>query len=313
MTGASALGTSSFFLFTDKSTYSVSGPDGQSLSSPTLLAAVGCSAPGSVSVYQDAIFFLDDNYQIRRFAYGQSQFYFYQNVNSYQLMQPISKRVVDDQTRAIPPSRVVNAVGCAVYDRYYFAYTPPGGSTNTLMLVFDETIGSFVLDTPTVSTATVEGMCPTVIGGQKGVFCQSSDLQCYEWENPASSAPVSVALGSGAMNPGGFGKTFFGRVGVVADVQTGQTLSITKNLIAGGNSYGTVASDVSSIDMATQVSGGQVFRWDSKTNAISETAPAGMDALSCQLSLGPLAMTPGSRILAIVQEQAPSAPGADAL
>jgi hypothetical protein len=313
VTGTSALGQNNFFLWTDRSTYAVSGPDGQSLSSPTLLASVGCSAPGSVAVYQDSIFFLDDNYQIRKFGYGQSQFYFYQNVNSYQLMQPISKRVVDDQTKGIPASRVQFAVGEAAYDRYYFAYTPPGGSSNSLMLIWDATIGCWIQDAPTVSGATTEAICPTVTGGTKTVYCQSSDLDNYQWENSSSSGTVNVKIQSAAMNPGGFSKTFFGRVGLVADIQAGQSLTVAKTLIAGGNAYGTVSSDSSSIDMATGVSGGQVFRWDSKsTLGGTETGPTGMNALTCQITFGPLAMTPGSRIFAIVQEQSPAAPGADA-
>jgi hypothetical protein len=312
--GAAALGTSNLFLFTDKSIYNIQGPDGLSLSQPSLLASIGCSAPDSVALYRDSIFFVDDNYQITKFSYGQSQFYFYQNVNSYQLLQPISKRVVDDQTRAIPPARLASAVGCAVYDRYYLGYTPAGGSTNSLMLVFDMTIGSFVLDTPTVSGMTAEAMVPCTIGG-RSVYCQSSDLQCYEWENTSSSSPVSVEVSSPAMNPGGFAKSFFGRVGVVMDAQgTGVSLPISKILIAGGNSYGTVNSDSSSIslDPAT-VSGGQIFRWDSKTLVDSTTGPAGMSALTCQIVLGPISMTPATRILAIVQEQTTASPGADAL
>ncbi len=314
VTGASALGTNSVYLFTDKSTYSIQGTDGQSLSSPSLLASVGCSAPGSVATYQDSIFFLDDNYQIRKFGYGKSSFYFYQNVNSYELMVPISKRVVDDQLRAIPSNRVSSAVGCAVYDRYYFAYSAPLGTTNTLMLVWDETIGSWVQDTPTAGACTVEDICPTVVGGLKKVYCQSSDRQCYDWENLSSSTAVAAKVSTCAMNPGGFGKTFFGRVGLVADVQAGQTLAVSKALIAGGMQYGTANSEASSIDMSTSVSGGQVFRWDSKTLAADgNTAPAGMSGLTCQITLGPLSMTPGSRIFAIVQEQKPASPGADML
>lgn len=311
VSGASALGTSSFYLFTNASTYNITGPDGVSLSSPTLLASVGCSAPDSIAVYRDSIFFLDDNYQIIKFSYGQSQFYFYQNVNSYQLMLPLSKRVVDDQTRAIPASRLAFAQGCAVYDRYYFAYTPGGGTANTLMLVFDMTTGCFVQDTPTVGGMSAEAMCPCTIGG-RSVYCQSIDRQCYEWENTASAVPVSASVVSGAMNPNGGDRTFFGRIKLVADVQSGQTATLTKYLIAGGDTpYGSASTDVTYVDMATGVSGGQVYRYDWRVSG-GANVPGGNQGLSCQIGLA-LAMTPGSRIFAIENEQMASSPGADSL
>ena len=309
--GAAALGSSNMFLFSNASIYNITGPDGQSLSSPTLLASVGCSSPDSVAIYQDSIFFQDDNYQIRKFGYGKSQFYLYANVNSYELMPMISRRVIDDYLKAIPNSRIGNSVGCAGFDRYYFGFTPTG-STNSKGFVWDETIGSFVLDS-FPGTATAESICSTIVGGTKAIIVQSSDKQVYVWENSSSSSTVNASLTTGSLNPNGSEKTFFGRVKMIADVQSGQSMPIVKNLLAGGSPTGSAATDSSSIDMSTGITGNYVYRYDSKVLTDGTMGPAGQQAVTCQFAFGSIPMVPGTNIYSIEVETMPATPGADSL
>jgi hypothetical protein len=299
----SGLSANAIFMFSQKSIWVISGFDGYSLSQPNKIAEVGCSAPKSISYYKDALFWLDDNLQIRRFSYGRASLYGYTNANAYDLMPAISKQVVSDRTTGIPVGRLAWACGVATFDRYYLFYTPSGSSTNVRALVFDETIGVFVEDTLSVGG---EAVC---VGGfaanGKQILFQGLDGGVYWHENPGSSAAVGCSLVTRELSDGMWNPMFFGRIGVVIDrAGSAGSMSITKTLKPVG------ATDSSSIDLYTipvnQSGVAQQWRWDSRA---SSTQP-GLGGVSSVAAMS-WTMTPGTRLYSIVQEVQKGIAGAD--
>jgi hypothetical protein len=213
---ASQLNAQTIFFWSQNKTYAIAGFDAFSLTQPSVIAEVGCCAPWSIVQYKDAIWWLDDNYQIRKFMYGRAFLYGYSGAYGYDLMPAISKRVVDDQTGGIPTSRLANAFGVASFDRYYLSYTPNDGSFNTRTLVFDETVGGFVQDTTTVG---MEAVKYADLSTGRVLVYQGSDGAFYTHEDVNSSTPHKTSVTTGMITDKVWGDTFYGRVGMVADTQ----------------------------------------------------------------------------------------------
>jgi hypothetical protein len=282
---ASVLGASTVFLFTDKRTYSFSGFDGYALARPGSPYAVGCTARGSIQTYKDAIFFLDDQGQQRRFAYNYA--------GTEEAMRPISRRVVDDITRSIPASRLPFVTSGIYQDRYYMGYTPSGGSENTRALVWDEYVAGYMQDTATSEVA----FAVATLSGVVLLLAQGSDGKIYSHEDPASSTAVTVAIQFPELHVRMWDSMFYGRFGVVLDKQGSGSATITKTM----RPDGTV--DTSAIALSTGTS--TVWRWDNRSGA-----PPGASGVSCLVQYS-APMTPASRIYGAVIERTPGGSGAD--
>jgi hypothetical protein len=302
VTSGGSLSANTVWMFSTAKTRMLSGFDCYSLSNPTADFDIGCSAPGSVAAYKDAIFWLDDVGQIRRFSYGRAALYGYSGSYGYDLAPAISKRVVSDRTTAIPTAALPWATGFCTFDRYYLLYTPAGDATNLRILVYDETIGCFVEDT--LATACQGAAVANLSGPQ--LLLQGLNGHVYRHENPGSSAVHGVALTAREISDGMWNPMFFGRIGVVIDAQSGETMSVTKTFKPTGN------TDSSSIDLSTlpvnQTSAPQMWRWDSRATS---TQP-GLNGVASVAAMS-WTMTPGTRLYSIVQEVQKAIAGADQL
>jgi hypothetical protein len=297
-----ALASATVFFWTETKCYALSGFDGYSLSQPSTVMEVGCSAPGSVAQYKDAIFFLDDNQELRRFSYGRAFLYGYSNSYAYDLAHAISKRVVDDQTRGIPAGRLPWVQGCATFDRYYMAYSTAGTTQNGYVLVWDETIGAFVQDS---LPAGAESCCYSLLSSGRSMLLAGSNGHVYTHEDPSSAAAHTVALSTGMLHDKGWSPKFFGRVGLVMDVQSGQSATVTRTLRP-------VGTESTSIDLhtlpANQSSVNQQWRWDT----LATSTQPGVSGVACQIGLS-WTMTPGTKLYALVIEIQEALAGADQL
>ena len=300
VTSSGSLSANTVFMLSNVKTRMLAGFDGYSLSQPQADFDLGNEAPHSISAYKDAIFWLDDVGQIRRFSFGRAALYGYSGGAAYDLAPAISKRVVSDRTTAIPSASLPWVTGLTTFDRYYLFYTPSGGTTNTRALVFDETIGVFVEDTFSFG---VQGACVAKVNGTQ-ILLQGSDGHIYVHENANSTAAHFVNLVTREISDGMWNPLFFGRIGVVIDAQSGQSMSLTKTLKPTG------ATDSSTIDLHTlpvnASAAPQMWRWDSRATS---TQP-GLSGVASIASLS-LTMTPGTRIYAITQEVQKAIAGAD--
>lgn len=184
---ASDLGSTTILIYTDRATYIVSGFDGYSLSKPSKVLNSGTFSPFSVAAYKQYTYWLDDNRQVRKYTAGAW------NYPGQDPSQAISRRVVDDQTKAVPGSYLGNVVGLASYDRLYFAYAPSGGTTNTNMLVWDEVMQMWLLDTLPVGA---QAMCNFDNAGVRQVLFLGSDAHVYQHEATGTAGTVAVRLTS---------------------------------------------------------------------------------------------------------------------
>lgn len=301
VTSSGSLSANTVWMFTQVKTRMLAGFDGFSLSQPQADFDIGCSMPASVDAYKDAIFWGDDNLQMRRFSYGRAALYGYSGSYGYDLAPAISKRVVSDRTTTIPVVSLPWVCGLATFDRYYFFYTPAGQTVNNRCLVFDETIGCFVEDT--LSVGAQSAVVANLASGRQILF-QGSDSHVYRHENSTSTTSHAVALTTRELSDGMWNPTFFGRVGVTIDAQSGQTMSLTKTLKPTG------ATDASTIDLATlpvnASAAPQMWRWDSRATS---TQP-GLNGVSSQIAMT-WTMRPGTRLYSIVQEVQKTIAGAD--
>jgi hypothetical protein len=293
----SALNSQTVFFWTQTKTYACGGFDGYSLSRPAVVFEIGCSAPCSVAQYKDAIFWLDDNRQIRRFTYGRSFLYGYSNANAYDLAPAISRMVVDDQTSAIPQAQLKWVRGLATYDRYYLFYSPSGGTSQTLALVLEETLQAFVRDSLSVGA---QGACAADLSAGRTLLLAGADGAVYTHEDVTSGANVSVQVTTREVSAQMWNPQFFGRVGLVMDVQAGQTCSVT--VAVKPNQV-----DSSTLDLSTSATG-QVWRWASRATS---TQP-GLHGVSGQVNLQ-MSMGAGTHLYGLAIETTTSLPGPDQL
>lgn len=300
VTSSGSLSANTVFMFSNTKTKMLAGFDGLSLSQPQADFDIGNESPASLAVYKDAIFWLDEIGQIRRFSWGRALGY--SGGDGYDLAPAISKQVVSDRTTTIPSASVPWVCGLATFDRYYLFYTPSGQTKNNRCLVYDETIGVFVEDTFSV------GMQSAVLASVNGkqILMQGTDGKIYVHENQSSSATHTISLTTRELQDGMWNPLFFGRIGVVMDAQSGQTMTLTKSLKPNAE------TDSSTIDLHTipvnESSAPQMWRWDSRSGS---TQP-GLSGVSSIIALS-CTMTPGTRIYSLVEEIQASGGGADQL
>lgn len=120
----SMLGTTLTQLFTDKGLWNVNPVSIGTSYFLTRTGSIGCASPQSVAEAHQIAYFLDTDRQIRQIVGAVSK--------------PISVGTVADKLAVIPIARLLFTNGAWFQNRYFFAYTPVGGTTNTRILVYSE-------------------------------------------------------------------------------------------------------------------------------------------------------------------------------
>ena len=293
-TAGGTLGAYTVWAWTQTKTYMIQGFDCYSLSTPNEIAEVGVSCPNSACAYKDVIWFLDDNLQLREFRYGRAAWFGI--AAGIEMMPAISRFVVDNITTAIPKALWQWVQGVAVFDRYYLAYPTPANASNLDMLIYEETRQCFIGDTLTEPAQVMDYI--DVPAGRFLVYGGGGSLSTHE--DVTSTTPQPVTLYTREGSSGMWDCLLWGRVGIVMDVQSGETLNITRVIKPN-------LTDASTLDLSTNATG-QVWRWDTRSG---DTVP-GQSGLSCQLQMT-WTMTPGTRLYTVLIETEPRRSGADML
>ena len=278
---ASSLGASSIYVFTKRSVYVVSGFDGFSLSQPTQILQTGTLSPFSVQQRRGTIYWLDQTGQVQRLDSG--------------MLNPISRKTVDDRTKAIPAFRLQNALGFVSQDRYYLAYTPNGSPANSRVLVWDEVTGSWQEDRLLTNA---EIFMVTGDGSRRMLFFDRIGA-LFEHEKSGDTSPVSVRLTSREIHQGMWNAISFGRLGIVADVSLGQTVKFTRTYFKSG------ITELSAVSLSAKSAETRVIRFDQSLGA-----PPGKTGTSVQIDIQS-SLTPGKRIFGLVLETTPRESEAD--
>lgn len=182
-----AVGSEGCYIFTDQNIYQAGGSDSFQLMRPGRKAGFGTNSPNSIAVYAGLIVFMDSERQVRFLDAS---------------MTPISRDRVEDKLLAIPAAYIGNTAAGIWRDKYYLAYTPSGGTTNTELLVYDIRRGIWYSDT--VATPIVR-FNPFLVSGERQNLAYLSTGQQIQYDYPFTSdlgTNITITLKSRELNNG---------------------------------------------------------------------------------------------------------------
>jgi len=182
-----AVGSEGCYIFTDQNIYQAGGSDSFQLMRPGRKAGFGTNSPNSIAVYAGLIVFMDSERQVRFLDAS---------------MTPISRDRVEDKLLAIPAAYIGNTAAGIWRDKYYLAYTPSGGTTNTELLVYDIRRGIWYSDT--VATPIVR-FNPFLVSGERQNLAYLSTGQQIQYDYPFTSdlgTNITITLRSRELNNG---------------------------------------------------------------------------------------------------------------
>lgn len=273
-------GVDRVYVFTDKSLYAVDGRTSQNLSRASKIADVGTLSPHSVAQYKGQIYFLDSDMRVRRIAGGR--------------FDDLSRFLVDDVLQGIPAAYRKLATGVYWKDRYYLAYTPTGETTNTKVLIWDETLngggGGWMQDA--VSVGFQQGCIWSQSQVRKFLFCDATaGVKMYTYEvsgqtTDAGSA-IPVKLTTGETHDDGWNSHMVRKIKILADDQA-NTLTWVRTY----KPHGGTGTSTTNLDVSTNQS------WLYDTEITASGTPKGS---SSQIAMTGN-MTGGTRIYSIVAE-----------
>jgi len=260
-------GTSNVYIFTNKNVWMI----GRDVNRIERVATIGTLSPMSVVEYEGSIFFLDSNRRVQWVRGGE--------------IKDITTGVVQDTLESIPggsdvgTSRLYRVTG-SCWKNYFRLGLGTTGSTNARCLVYDIIRQEWVANEPmTLSNFTVEQFITWEKAGIIGLYAFSSDLEFYQYEQPASTANASVSLTTGEVYFEDWGDFSLNRIGfVTTDVSASLTTSRSFYPGSGTPTTATVSLNVSTdrawkYDAVQGTTGDKVGRTAKIT--ISGTLPGG--------------------------------------
>jgi len=143
--GSPQLGTASVLFWTSQNMNLISGWDSTSLNKRQVVCDFGTESPASVAISRNGVYWFTNERQV----------YFWDGTQA----RPMSWNIVDSLFDGIPTARIPYVVGAVSNAAYYLSITPYGGSTNTKLVVWDETSTVWSTDTPPNSLA-YDGLLP---------------------------------------------------------------------------------------------------------------------------------------------------------
>ena len=209
----SLIGVNVVAAFTDRSIWMLNGFDATSLSAPSHVDRHGCPYPGTIGNHLNAVYWVDEERQIRRYSGGQ--------------VQVISRNKVDDK---LLTATLTNAAAAVANERYYLAYQPFGVSAQTHILIYEELYGEFCEDVLAAGDAT--GLVTVDTQPLRVIYAFSGSGLVYQTETPGQNTdagtPITVSMTTPLLHDRLWNRITAGAVGIVADV-TPSTLTITRN------------------------------------------------------------------------------------
>lgn len=231
---SSAEGASFVYAFTSTALHMLGGggilggqTDAVSLGTPHRIGAVGTNCYRSVQERNGVIIWVDNENCVRRMIDATPM--------------DISRSTVDDRITTIPASR--RASVCAIWsrDRYYLAFTPEGGTTNTKMLVWHEP--SKAWESEDLPPASYERLAclydPDAEGSGRTLLGTTSAVVTYQHESGTEDLgnPVDFVVGSRELR---FGARAVGMVDdctVLSDALPGYFVTVDRLYRPYGSAY----------------------------------------------------------------------------
>ena len=205
-----AIGSEGCFIFTDQNIYQAGGSDSFQLTRPGRRASFGTNAPGSIAIYANQIIFMDSERQVRFLDAS---------------LTPISRDFVEDKLLGIPGTYIGNVSAGIWHEKYYLAYTPSGGTTNTAVLVFDMRRGMWCDDTV---SSPIAKFVPFNVSGERQNLVFLTDGREVQYDKAGSDelgSDIAVTLKSREISNGLWLPVVIKQIGVIADRKTGKSLT----------------------------------------------------------------------------------------
>lgn len=166
------------WIFTDKWLYMISGLDSYSLGVPRPVGQHGTPAERSITAYQNSIWYLDNDKQIRVFSMEGSE--------------TPSRNTVEDK---FYDSADISTVSTVYYrERLYAAYRPNGGSTNSHVVTFNDKWGFWEFDDTLPSPCTAEQLVVFNDSNTLKLFCFASNGKVYRYEDPSVTQDLGASI-----------------------------------------------------------------------------------------------------------------------
>ena len=208
----SLIGVNTIAIFTDRATWMLNGFDATSLSAPSQVGRHGCPYPGTIANHLNAVYWVDEERQVRRYA-GVS-------------MSVISRNMIDDKLLTATLSGASSAVA---NERYYLAYEPSGLSSQTHILIYEELYGEWCEDVLAVGDAA--GLVSVDTQPLRVIYAFAKGGYVYQTETPGQTTdagtPIPVTITTAELHDRMWNRITNGAVGIVAD-ETSSTLTVSR-------------------------------------------------------------------------------------
>lgn len=288
-----AVGSEGCYIFTDQNIYQAGGSDSFQLMRPGRKAGFGTNSPNSIAVYAGLIVFMDSERQVRFLDAS---------------MTPISRDRVEDKLLAIPAAYIGNTAAGIWRDKYYLAYTPSGGTTNTELLVYDIRRGIWYSDT--VATPIVR-FNPFLVSGERQNLAYLSTGQQIQYDYPFTSdlgTNITITLKSRELNNGLWLPIVVKNIGAIVaksangTALTGMSLTCKRYTKVSGVTPTTATIDLDDVSLREYGTSDNLnWRWDVDS---SGNTPATIPDPGASIELTGTVLS-GTKIYSIVAEVEP--------
>lgn len=217
------------YAFTNKNLYAFTGSGLTDLSKAGRIAANGTISPASVVQHRSAVYWLDNECQMRV-------------VNQGFEVKSLSRLSVDDKFIGIPTARK-DDVACGVFkDRIYVAYTPAAGTTNTNILVYNTVTEEWESIDDLPSSINAEFWTTFNDSNTAKLYFLRTDCNVYEHEvegrtQDLTTGSVAVDMRTGYLHdiiPTEHGQFTVEEIRAVLDRGSANTITTTRTFYPGG-------------------------------------------------------------------------------
>jgi hypothetical protein len=225
----SYIGVDTILAFTNKSMYRLDGQNAQTLSRPTREVEKGTLQPWSVVSYRGLVYWIDQDRIVQEWN-GASP-------------TPISRYKIDDKLWNGNLSLTSMAVQ---NERLYLAYQPSGGSAQTNVLVYEESLKEWCEDVMTGAVTIGQLLTIDDLSFRKVYFLDNGG-HLYQYEQLGATQdygnPITVSFTTRRFQSDGWNYLDSQRVGVVCDGQGSGSLTVARSAFGaalGFNTNGTI-------------------------------------------------------------------------
>ena len=173
------------WVFTTNWLYLLSGQDSYSLGSPQPAGQHGTPAERSIVSYQNSVWYIDNEKQLRVFTPGGTQ--------------TPSRGAIEDK---FYDSADISTASAVYYrERLYVAYKPNGGSANSQVVCFNDKLGFWEFDDALPSPVTAEALHVFNDSNTLKLYAFASNGKVYRYEDSSATQDLGANISTSMTGP----------------------------------------------------------------------------------------------------------------